>query len=404
MRRVFQRVNNGRRVLNVLSSNHLHRRWTTSVAPSSASSSISQPASAAPAVPPADDSGGSGWAPLLRAFAGILFFGVPWWLLSQLRDDDEFRSYCEDVYPDEVEWIFRLAPYFAPPKSVDYACADGNLNPSGTTRLILVPSGRERQPTTIVEVPLSAAVQTAVSLSRGECAALLHADNQPPICAPRNAENLAAQAVVIMPASVFGREHTVESLARLRSDLASSSEDARALAAPAEDRFVAHASNAGKQKRRLDLSYTTELLKAWQNRDAAHWWSGAGEVRRGWFDWRSPREVAVDLDAPCGGDEIDASLWNTAPPVRRVALTRDAVAVMDDILMTLVLKKATAALPPPPPPPAPAAPPAPPISAEYEAWLGLVSNIKGVLGIVEKDSDPLPPLILDEAPEVEVKQ
>jgi hypothetical protein len=77
---------------------------------------------------------------------------------------------------------------------------------------------------------------------------------------------------------------------------------------------------------------------------------------------------------------------------------------MDDILMTLVLKKATAALPPPPPPPAPAAPPAPPISAEYEAWLGLVSNIKGVLGIVEKDSDPLPPLILDEAPEVEVKQ
>lgn len=404
MRRAFQLVN-GRRAPNAFSSYHWHRRWTTTIATPPAPPSASVPASStAAAVPSAEDSGGSGWAPLLRVFAGILFFGVPWWLLSQLRDDEEFRSYCEDIYPDEVGWVFRMAPYFAPPKSVDYACADANLNPSGTARLILVPSGRERQPTVIVEVPVSTPVQTAVGLSRSECAALLHADNHPPIRAPRNAENLAAHAVAIMPASVFGREHSVESLARLRSDLASSCEDARASSAPSDDRFVEHVTIAGKQQRRLELSHATELLKAWQNRDSAHWWAGAAEARRGWFVRSRMEDVAVDLDAPNGGDEIDASLWSFAPPVRRVALTRAAAAVMDDVLMTRVLKKATAALPPPPPPPAPAAPPAPPISAEYEAWLGLVSNIKGALGIVEKDSETLPPLILDEAPVVDVKQ
>jgi hypothetical protein len=104
------------RILHATVMHTMRRAWRVFSARSfSTSPSAPAPAVPTPAAPAVENAGEkSDFAFIAKASAGVLAFGVPWWFLTQVRDDAEFRGYLEDTQPSLLAALREHCPSYVP--------------------------------------------------------------------------------------------------------------------------------------------------------------------------------------------------------------------------------------------------------------------------------------------------
>jgi len=301
------------------------------VAPAPSASSTSAAASA-----PAADSGHGDWYYIMRASSGILLFGVPWWFLSQVRDDAAFRFSLEGALPAALPLIRAALPAFAPQDAPD------------CYRLVERPA-----------------------VGEGSAAGATPPPPPPAFDAP-----LPALAV-----GLRGARGSLETAATLRgvADGARARAAAlRAAAATAAARAAAGAASLLHAQAAEDAARAAEAAAAHAGGVAGEWARGA--PRRTWAPpppppspasglwlqlpgWAPPRggDGGEGALAAGGSDEARPALWRR-PRAARAFFTADEERAVADRLATLrcgalagALAAAEAAAPPADAPPAPPA-------------------------------------------------
>jgi hypothetical protein len=282
--------------------------------------------SAAPAPAAAGDGAGrSDWHYILRASVPLALFGVPWWVLSQIRDDAEFRYAVEEALPAALPALRAVLPAFAPPEQPD--CYRLCERPTAATAAAALPP-----PLPTLDAPLPT-LQVSLRGARGslETVASLRAA----------AEGARARAAAARAAAAAAAARAASGAASPLSALAA--EDAADVA-------------------EADAVHAAAALAGWHARawapppppnGGAPWLRGWGVAPRGGGDGG---EGALAAD---GGDEGRPWLWRRPPAVRAVLSAAEARAACDRLAvlrsgaLAAELAAAEAAAPPLAPAPAP---------------------------------------------------
>jgi len=306
-------------------------------------------APAAPAAPPGAANAGekSDFVFIAKASAGILAVGVPWWFLTQVRDDGEFRMWLEDTQPSFFQGLRDLFPSYVPhDRAACYraaqlpaegAAAGGDPGVGANARAPAAPGAAVPLLVPSAAAPLGlrtalGSLETAATL-RGEV--LPHAE-----AAWAHAAAGAAQAALRHEAGEVTHLHLA-------------------------------AAQARERQARQALEHAQRVLQGWAGGAARHTWRAQGVAAApsgGMWGWGTTTAAAAALGesslAADGGDEARPEVWQGSPPRVRAFVPGGEAAAMGDRLALLrsggrlraEVEEAERARPPPPPPPAPSQP------------------------------------------------
>ena len=356
------------------------------------------PASPAPpaAAAPAKAGEQSDLAFIARASSGVLAFGIPWWLLTQVRDDAAFRGWLEDEYPAVLRGLRAACPQYVPedrarcyrqcqlpegPEAEGSGSGGGGGGGFTPTPLGLRTAlgSLETADSLQREVLPRARAQWAAAAARAAAAAALAASGEATalyVTAMQAEEASAARELAHLQATAQGWAAGAPRHAWRPPP--PPPPPARKPAAPQDS--AGSASSASSNGAGGSSSSSSS-----GGGGGGSWWAlwGAKDAA----DYAGESSLAV-----AGGDEDRPSLWRGARPAVRAALPLEEALVMGERLAlvksgegTLWAEAQEAVRLRPPPPQEPAPPPEPPF---YEA---AVESVRAFL-FGEAAGEAMPPL------------